>query len=159
MDRFLRGRPELHDRRTVERLSDEVGRRVDVDLDEAARLAEAGSWIAERLRDEYCRARVTRARAHVLFSRGKYQEAVDQYSAALAVFHALHEDAEAARTQSSSIQPLAYLGRYREAQDAAQAARAVFDRAGDRVRVARLDTNLGSLLYRLDRFSEALEHY
>jgi CHAT domain-containing protein len=159
MDRLLRRRPGQHDRRTVERLSDEVARRVDVDLNEADRLADAAAWIAHRLRDEYCRARATRAGAHVLFSRGKYQEAVERYSEALATFRAAGEDVEAARTLSSSIQPLAYLGRYDEAQAAGKAARAVFDRTGDRVRVARLDTNLGSLHYRLDRFADALEHY
>jgi CHAT domain-containing protein len=159
MERLLRRRPEQHARRTVERLSDEVARRVDVDLNQAARLADAAAWIAERLRDEYCRARATRARAHVLFSRGKYQDAVDQYAAALAAFRAQGNEVEAARTLSSSIQSLAYLGRYGEAQEAAEVARDAFDRAGDRVRVARLDTNLGSLHYRLDRFAEALKHY
>ena len=41
----------------------------------------------------------------------------------------------------------------------AREAREIFERAGDRLRLARLDANVGNILYRQDRFEEALELY
>ena len=40
-----------------------------------------------------------------------------------------------------------------------QRARDIFERLGDRLRLARLDANMGNILYRQDRFEEALELY
>ena len=43
--------------------------------------------------------------------------------------------------------------------DHAEQARQIFERLGDRLRLARLDANVGNILYRQDRFEEALELY
>ena len=157
--RLLRRSEPLHARATVERLTDEVARRVHADLDEAERLAEAASWIADKLGDDYARARSIRAQGNVLFSRGAYAKALEHYQQAIDLFHGLGESLETARTHNSTVQTLIYLGQYEDALANAEAARTVFARAGDRLRVARVDSNVANVYYRLDRFPEALALY
>ncbi len=150
----------LHDRSTVEFLYEEVVRLARVDVQQADRLAQAASWIAEKLGDDYCRAQGLRAAGHVLLMRAKYAEAVQAYQAALSLFRRLGCEAEVGRTlYGGSLQALIYLGQYPQAFAWAQEARKIFERLGDRLRLARLDTNMGNILYRQDRFEEALECY
>jgi tetratricopeptide (TPR) repeat protein len=151
--------PDLHRREVVETLADEVARLVHVDVDRAERLAEAARSVAERLGDDFCRARAERALGHVRLGRSDSVGAVAHYERALAAFDRLGDRTEAGRTLSSSVAPLVYLGRYDEVRAAVARARAIFDATGDRLRLARLDTNLASLLYRQDRFQEALDLY
>lgn len=157
--RLLRRSPQVWGTASVERLTDEVARLVHVDVGQAERLAEAAAWLAERMRDDYCRARAWRAAGHVLFARGNYERALERYQSALGLFEALGKQVESGRTLSSSLQPLIYLGRYQEARARGETARRIFEQAGDRLRIARLDSNLANLFYRQDRFREALRLY
>ncbi len=150
----------LHDPAVVEFLYREVVRLARVDVQQADRLAQAAAWIAERLEDDYCRAQGLRAAGHVHLMRGEYDQAVKSYCAALSLFRQLGCEEDVGRTlYGGSLQALIYLGQYQQALDWAQEARGIFERLGDRLRLARLDTNLGNILYRQDRFEEALEHY
>jgi len=159
VQRFLRRHPQLQDRETVRLLSDAVAKVVHRDLDRAERLGDAAEWLADHLKDDYCRARSLRAAGTVLLFRGRNLPALLRYESALDLFRSLREETELARTLSSSLQPLIYLGHYEEAMRRADDARGVFERTGDRVRLGRLEGNLANLLYRQDRFQEALGLY
>ncbi len=157
---LLRRHRRLQDPAIVEMIYDEVVRLARVDPRKAARLAQAASWIAESLGSEYCRAQSFRAAGHVQLVRGKYAEALQSYRSALALFRRLGCETEIGRTlYGGSLQALIYLGRYDQAFSWAQEAREIFHRLGDRLRLARLDTNMGNILYRQDRFEEALMYY
>jgi CHAT domain-containing protein len=158
--RFLRLHSRLHDPAAVDRIYDEVVRLARADLRRADRLAQASIWLAEKLDDAYCRAQASRAAGHVLLMKAKYNEALKHYSEALAGFRSLGKELEVGRTlYGGSLQALIYLGRYDAAFEWALEARDIFERHGDRLRLARLDSNLGNILFRQDRFSEALQSY
>jgi len=157
---FLRAQHELWDPAIVEGLYERVVRVARADLRQAERLAEAAVWLSDKLADDSCRAQSLRAVGHVLLIRGKYNDALERYRAALELFRRLGRDLDIGRTLSGgALQSLISLGRYDEAFASAQEARAIFERHGDRLRLARLDSNIGNILYRQDRFPEALALY
>jgi len=156
---FLQQNPQLHQPSVVQLLSDRVAKTARENVDSALHLAEAASWLAERLNDDYSRAKSARAMGHVHSLKGSYREALQSYQRALDLFQNLAQEVEASRTLSSSIQPLIYLGEYEEAHRRAAKAREVFKCHGDFLRLARLDNNLANALHRQDRFEEALVLY
>jgi CHAT domain-containing protein/tetratricopeptide (TPR) repeat protein len=157
---FLRQQKNLWDPAVVETLYASVVRVARMDLRQAERLAEAATWLAEKLHDARCRAQSMRAVGHVLLIRRRYSEAHKHYKAALRLFRRLSQDVDVGRTLSGgALQTLIYLGRYDEALAAAREARRLFERHGDRLRLARLDTNVGNILTRQNRFQEALTFY
>jgi CHAT domain-containing protein len=159
MAAFLRRHPELRDSAFVERLYDQVVRVARVDIDRAARLADAAAWLAEQLDDRACSAQSLRASGHVLMIRGRYAEALDHYDRALSLFRALGRDLDVGRTLNGALHSRIYLGQYDEAVATAEEARAIFERHGDRLRLARLDCNIGNIRQRQNQFREALTLY
>ncbi len=157
---FLRRNRALHNRAAVEQLYDEVVRLARVDLRQADRLAQSAAWIAEKLGDDFCRAQGLRAAGHVDLIGGRYEKARQSYQSALSIFRRLKCEVEIGRTlYGGSLQALIYLGRYHQAFTWALEARKIFQRIGDKVRLERLESNIGNILYRQDRFEEALETY
>ena len=156
---FLQQNPQLQQQSVALFLADRVAKMARDNVDSALHLAEAARWLAEKLNDDYCRARSARAMGHVHSLKGRYQEALQSYQKALDLFQNLGQEVEASRTLSSSIQPLIYVGEYEEAHRRAAKAREVFKRHGDLLRLARLDNNLANALHRQDRFEEALVLY
>lgn len=156
---FLRSAAGLHNAAAVEAVYDEAVKLTRVDLEQAARLAQAARWLAALLDDPWCRAQGLRATGHVLYARGRYEQAVGRYESALRLLRALDRDVDVGRTLSGALHSLIYLGRYDQALQWAAEARAIFERCGDRLRLARLDSNAGNIYYRQDRFEEALVHY
>lgn len=157
---LLRASNEVHSPESVLLLYEEIIRRARVDLRGAERLARCARWLADRLRDDLAKAFSLRASGHIHFLRGRQEFALRNYQAALKLFsNRLHREVDTGRTLSGALQTLIYLGRYRQAWRWAQRAREIFTKHGDMLRLARLDTNLGNLLYRQDRFGEALKHY
>jgi CHAT domain-containing protein/tetratricopeptide (TPR) repeat protein len=156
---LLQSRTDLCRPDTVTRLYDEVVRLLQVDIQQAERMARAAWLLADRLGDDASRAASLRALGHVHYRRRKYEKSLDLYQESLAIYQRLGDALEAGRTLNSSLQSLIYLGRYPEATAYAEQAREIFERLGDRLRLARLDANMGNILYRQDRFEEALELY
>src|SRR5262249_57233456 len=96
----------------------------------------------------------------VVFWAGRNLEpALELYREAIGIYEAADMEVELARPLNGALQSLLYLGRYDEAHGYAERAREIFTRQGDRLRLARLDTNLGNLMFRQDRFEEALQLY
>ena len=144
----------------VDRLYDEVVRLSRVELSRAAPVAEAALSVATKLQDQGALAQASRAVGHILLLSGKYKESLQRYQKALRIFQQLGRDLDAARTASGGmLQTLIYLGQYARAFELAARARKIFRRHGDRLRLARLDSNLGNVLYRQDRFHDALKLY
>jgi tetratricopeptide (TPR) repeat protein len=157
--RLLRQHSRLRSQKVVESLYQEVVRLVRVDLQRAARVAQAAAWLAEDLNDDYARAQSVRAAGHIEYLAGNYKAALERHQAAVKILLRLAREQDAARAMVNQLQPLIYLGRYRKAYALADQARRIYEKHGDKLRLARLDTNVGNVLYRQDRFSEAIELY
>jgi CHAT domain-containing protein/tetratricopeptide (TPR) repeat protein len=156
---FLRRHKQLWNPAVVERIYGRVVRLARTDLDRANGLARAAFWIAEQLGDEACRAQSLRAIGHVHHTRGEYAEALQHHQAARTSFVGLGRDIDVARTLNGALQSLICLGRYDEALAWAAEARAIYERHHYELGLARLDSNVGNILYRQDRFAEALVLY
>lgn len=156
---FLDRHRRLLNSETVERLARMVVKKIRVDTREALRLAEAAVAIARRLRRKDVIALGLRAKANALYACGDNHAAVEHHEKAFQLYSFLGNWNEAARTLSSSIQPLILLGEYDRAFACAEKAREMFAREGQQWRLARLEINVGNIFHRQDRFEEALTRY
>ena len=144
---------------TVEQLAKLVVQRVRVSTQEALHLAEAAVLIAKRLRRKDALALSLRAKANALYSSGENRAAIEHHQQAFQLYEKLGIWNEAARTLSSSIQPMILLGEYDKAFEAAERAREIFARLDDHWRLARLEINVGNIYHRQDRFEESIAQY
>ena len=156
---YLSDHPHLVSRSTVEMLNVAVNTYVRKDLRKANELAELALTLADRLGDKESQAYAFRARANALWYVGESRQAADLHAKAVELFEETGHPVEAARTLSSSIQPLILLGEYDRAMAAADRARDIYASAGETVRLARLEINVGNIFHRQDRFQEALDRY
>jgi CHAT domain-containing protein/Tfp pilus assembly protein PilF len=143
----------------VKQLADLVVEKIRVNTAEAMRAAEAALLIAQRLRRKEGLALALRAKANALYACGENRAAIAHHERAFQLFEELGDRLQAARTQSSSIQPLILLGEYERAFKAADQARQTFKDLGQTLRIAGLENNVGNIFHRQDRFEEALAHY
>src|SRR5712691_4313182 len=143
----------------VEQIAKVVVQKVRVSTQEALHLAEAAFLIAKRLRRKEALALSLRAKANALYSSGDNRAAVEHHQQAFRLYESLGSWNEAARTLSSSIQPMILLGEYDKAFRAAERAREIFERLHDPWRLARLEINVGNIYHRQDRFEESIAHY
>ncbi|HEX8881043.1 MAG TPA: CHAT domain-containing protein [Candidatus Acidoferrum sp.] len=143
----------------VEQLAELVVERVRVSTREALHLAEAAILIAQRLKRKDALALSLRAKANALYSSGDNRAAKEHNQQAFQLYESLGDGKEAARTLSTSIQPLILLGEYEQAFHAAERAREIFTRLDDQRRLARLEINVGNIYHRQDRFEESIAHY
>src|SRR5882672_3292806 len=157
--KFLARHAALARGEVVERLAKLVVERVRVDTREALHLAEAAVLIGKKLRGKESLALGLRAKANALYACGNNAGAVEHHEKAFELYKALKNENEAARTLSSSIQPLILLGEYDRAFHAAERARVIFTRLDDSWRLARLEINVGNIYHRQDRFEESIAHY
>lgn len=157
--RFLLRYRRLVRRETVGKIAPMVAEKARVDTRQALRLAEAALLIARRLRRKEDLALALRAKGNALHACGRNRAAVEHHARASKLFESLELWKEAARTLSSSIQPLNLIGEYDRAFAAAARAREIFTRLGEPARVAGVDNNLGNILHRQDRFAEAMTCY
>jgi CHAT domain-containing protein/Tfp pilus assembly protein PilF len=143
----------------VKQLADLAIEKIRVNTAEALRVAEAALLIAQKLRRKEDLGLALRAKANALYACGENRAAVLHHERALQLFEEVGERMQAARTQSSSIQPLILLGEYERAFKAADQAREIFKDLGQTLRIASLENNVGNIFHRQDRFEEALVHY
>jgi len=158
-NKFLAGHKALIRRESVEQLAKLVVQKVRVNTQEALNLAEAAVSIAKRLRRKESQALALRAKANALYASGENRAAVEHHQQAYRLYESLGVWNEAARTLSTSIQPMILLGEYDQAFAAAERAREIFERLQDRWRLARLEINVGNIYHRQDRFEEAIKCY
>jgi len=157
--KFLAQHKKLFRQEIVEQLAQMVVQKVRVSTQEALHLAEAAVLIAKRLRRKEALALGLRAKANALYSSGDNRAAIEHHQQAVRLYETLGNWSEAARTLSSSIQPMILAGEYDQAFRAAERAREIFARLNDPWRLARLEINVGNIYHRQDRFEESIAHY
>jgi CHAT domain-containing protein/tetratricopeptide (TPR) repeat protein len=157
--RFLARHKTLIRSEVVKQLADLVLEKIRVDTKEALHLAEAAVLIGQKLRRKEDIALGTRAKANALYACGDNRAAVEHHEQAFQMYDSLGIAKEAARTLSSSIQPLILLGEYDRAFKSSERAREIFTQIGETRRIASLDNNVGNIFHRQDRFEEAMLHY
>jgi CHAT domain-containing protein/Tfp pilus assembly protein PilF len=157
--KFLSSHKELIRSEVVKQLADLVLEKIRVDTKEALRLAEAAVLIGHKLRRKEDIALGIRAKANALYACGDNRAAVEHHEQAVEMYESLGILKEAARTLSSSIQPLILLGEYDRAFKSSERAREIFTQIGETRRIASLDNNVGNIFHRQDRFEEAMLHY
>ncbi len=143
----------------VEQLAQLVLERVRVSTREALHLAEAAVLIAKKLKRKEFLALALRQKANALYSSGDNRAAIEYHEQAFRLYESQGHWKEAARTLSTSIQPMILLGEYDKAFQAAERAREIFTRLKDPWRLARLEINVGNIYHRQDRFEESIAHY
>ncbi len=157
--KFLAQHKKLIRNEIVEQLAQLVVQKVRVSTQEALHLAEAAVLIAKRLRRKEALALGLRAKANALYSSGDNRAAIEHHQQSFRLYESLGIWNEAARTLSSSIQPMILVGEYDQAFQAAERAREIFTRLNDPRRLARLEINVGNIYHRQDRFEESIAHY
>ncbi|HLZ49221.1 MAG TPA: CHAT domain-containing tetratricopeptide repeat protein [Candidatus Acidoferrum sp.] len=157
--RYLSRHKALLRSEVVTQLADLVHEKIRVDTKEALRLAEGALMIGRRLRRKEDIGLGLRAKANALYACGDNRAAVEHHEQAFEIYEATGNWKEAARTLSSSLQPLILLGEYDRAFKASERAREIFTRIGETRRIASLDNNVGNIFHRQDRFEEAMIHY
>lgn len=157
--KLLARHPRLVCLETVTRLAEMVVERIRISTQEAVYLAEAAVLVAHRTRRKEAMALASRAKANALYAFGDNRAAMEHHRRACRLYESLGNWKEAARTLSTSIQPLILLGEYDQAFQAADRAREIFTRLNEQWRLARLQINVGNIYHRLDRFEEAIAHY
>ena len=157
--KFFSIHKELISSAVVKQLADLVLEKIRVDTKEALHLAEAAVLVGRKLRRKEDIALGTRAKANALYACGDNRAAVEHHEQAIEMYESLGILKEAARTLSSSIQPLILLGEYDRAFKSSERAREIFAQVGETRRIANLDNNVGNIFHRQDRFEEAMVHY
>jgi CHAT domain-containing protein/tetratricopeptide (TPR) repeat protein len=157
--KFLSGHKSLLRSEVVTQLAELVLEKIRVDTKEALRLAEGALLIGRRLRRKEDIGLGLRAKANALYACGDNRAAVEHHEQAFEIYESSGNWKEAARTLSSSLQPLILLGEYDRAFKASERAREIFTRIGETRRIASLDNNVGNIFHRQDRFEEAMIHY
>lgn len=156
---FFSRHPSLVCKATVELLAPLVVKQIRVDSKEALQLAEVVLLIALELHDQEGIALAVRAKANALYARGDNRLAVEHHHRAYDFYASRSNWVEAARTLSSSIQPLILLGEYDRAFGASHEAQRIFALLKEPKRIANLENNIGNIFHRQDRFEEALVRY
>jgi CHAT domain-containing protein/tetratricopeptide (TPR) repeat protein len=156
---FLSRHSKLIRSEVVTQLAELVVEKIRVNTRVALHLADAALLIARRLRRKADLALGLRTKGNALYACGDNRAAVKYHEQAFKLFESLGEWQEAARTLSSSIQPLILLGEYDRAFELSERAREIFTRLNDPWRIARLDINVGNIFHRQDRFEEAIKYY
>ncbi|MGA2809944.1 MAG: CHAT domain-containing tetratricopeptide repeat protein [Candidatus Acidiferrum sp.] len=157
--KFIASHKQLVSKEVVKQLAELVVEKIRVDTREALALADGALAIARVSRRKEDLALALRAKANALYASGNNRAAVAHHQRACKLYESLKIWKEAARTLSSSIQPLILLGEYDQAFQASQRARAIFTEQGETRRIASLENNVGNIFHRQDRFAEALAHY
>jgi CHAT domain-containing protein len=158
-NRMLRYRREPINSSVVRRLKDEVARLIRADIHRAVRLAEVTRAAAALCDDPVGLALAHHACAMAMDFSGQYDEAVELYRQAEAIYAQLGRAVEAARVARARISPLLCLGRYEEALRVAAKAREVFQRHGETSLLAQVEVNVGCIYHRLDQYREALTFF
>src|SRR5260370_3473842 len=143
----------------VKQLAGLVLEKIRVNSREALHLADGTLLIARKLRGKEDLALGLRTKANALHASGDNRSSVEHHEKAIAIYEFLGNQKEAARTLSSSIQPLILLGEYDRAFAASERAREIFTHLGETRRIASVDNNVGNILHRQDRFEEAIAYY
>src|SRR5215813_11538604 len=103
----------------IERLKKEIDLLIQSDIQQAVKLAEVVHTLSLRIDDPMAHALGLRARALTLHYIGRYEEAIEFYQQAAAIYRSQEKPVEEARIARSVINPLVLLGQYDKALELA----------------------------------------
>ena len=156
---FLGKHPELVSESTVRELAELVRRYARMDPRQALAVAEFSVAVAQKLNNREALANGLLAMSNGLYVMGQNRAALEHNAQSAEIFRSLGKNTDLARALNASIQPHILLGEYEQATAAAEEARQIFRAEGNEWRLARVELNAGNILYRQDRFDEALACY
>ncbi|HLQ49907.1 MAG TPA: tetratricopeptide repeat protein, partial [Terriglobales bacterium] len=156
---FLGKHPELVSESTVRELAELVRRYARMDPRQALAVAEFSVAVAQKLNNREALANGLLAMSNGLYVMGQNRAALEHNAQSAEIFRSLGKSTDLARALNASIQPHILLGEYEQATAAAEEARQIFRAEGNEWRLARVELNAGNILYRQDRFDEALACY
>jgi len=156
---FLGKHPELVSESTVRELAELVRRYARMDPRQALAVAEFSVAVAHKLNNREALANGLLAMSNGLYVMGQNRAALEHNAQSAEIFRSLGKNTDLARALNASIQPHILLGEYEQATAAAEEARQIFRAEGNEWRLARVELNAGNILYRQDRFDEALACY
>jgi len=133
----------------------ETGRRSAEELPPLLKKAE--ELAREQTADPFTRALAHRAAGNAQQLMNRFEDALANYDAAIAILERTKEAEQLGRTLHAKVGLLFFLSRFDDLLACAERARALFEQLGDRRRLARLDVNLSHAYHRLDRFDLVLE--
>ena len=156
---FLRKHPELVSESAVGELAEVVRQYARVDPRQALAVAEFSVTVAQTLNNREALANSLLAMSNGLYVMGRNRAALEHNAQSVEIFRSMGKSTDLARALNASIQPHILLGEYEQATAAAEEARQIFRAEGNEWRLARVELNAGNILYRQDRFDEALGCY
>ena len=124
-------------------LKDRVRQLMEVDTQEALRVAEVGLETAAAVGSAEGMALAWWARGNALLFLGRHDESLTAYSNALSIFTALQRPEEVAQLQTNCMVPLMRTGRYTEAQEMGHRALEILEGRRETPQMANLLLNLG----------------
>jgi CHAT domain-containing protein len=156
---FISNAPSLPTQALIESISTKIRELLPKDPDLAKTLAETNLYIASLLDTPVAWAYAERSRAQVLYTMRQSAEADPYFEKAAALFEEVGLSGELGRTLVAQMDNLMYLSRYTEALDLAPRAHRALEHAKDSQYLSTLEIALGNIYYRLNRYSESLDHY
>src|SRR5437016_3522487 len=127
--------------------------------DQAIAQSLAALKVASQTNDRVLLAEACRLMAHTLNADEQYEQSVDYYQKAIALFESSGSGEQAARTRLGFIAALYMMGRYDEAMDVAADAEQWFQANNHLSGLAKVYTNIGNLSYRREEHQVALQYH
>ena len=155
---YILDNPDAHSEALIETISTRIRELLPSDPDLADIFAQSNLYIASLVDTPIAWAFANRSRAQVLYTMRKSAEAEPFFDKAVELFDKAGHTRELGRTLVAQMDNLMYLSRYTEALGVAERARTALEAVGDHY-LSRLEIALGNLYYRLNKYSESLEHY
>jgi tetratricopeptide (TPR) repeat protein len=115
--------------------------------------------VASQTNDRVLLAEACRLMAHTLNADEQYEQSVDYYQKAIALFESCGSGEQAARTRLGFMAALYMMGKYDEAMELAAQAERWFQSNNHPSGVAKVYTNIGNLNYRREQHHLALQYH
>lgn len=115
--------------------------------------------LASQTNDRGLLAEACRLMAHTLNVDEQYEQSIDYYRKAIALFEGSSSNDQAARTRLGFIAALYMLGKYDEAIAVAREAEQWFKSNNQPLGLAKVYTNIGNLNYRREQYRDALGYH
>ena len=115
--------------------------------------------LASQTNDRVALAEACRLMAHTLNADERYDQSVDYYQKAIALFESSGSGEQAARTRLGFVAALYMMGKYNEALDVAADAERWFQANNHLSGLAKVYTNIGNLSYRREEHQVALQYH
>src|SRR6267378_4112155 len=127
--------------------------------DQAIARALAALRVASQTNDRVLLAEACRLMAHTLNADEQYEQSVEYYQKAIALFESGGSAEQAARTRLGFMAALSMMGKYDDAMVVAADAERWFQSNNHRSGLAKLYTNIGNLSYRREQHQIAIKYH